>query len=180
MLFYQVQVTSQQKITSLTFYTDAMDSTYAKVKPTPAYTEYLENHIDEYAMQNNGYYLRPIIKAVEEQQFSLLACCKYEINKGHDLAKYIKELFSEVFDMQLVYEQVVEETYQQRLAEPLSKQSFEAPVGERIDVFAHSPMYCLHCKYTTKLCNDKEIDALFAISGGCSGLHCTNQAAHAP
>ena len=27
-------------------------------------------------------------------------------------------------------------------------------------------MYCLHCKYTTKLCNDKEIDALFAISGG--------------
>ena len=86
----------------------------------------------------------------------------------------------EVFDMQLVYEQVVEETYQQRLAELLSKQSFEAPVGERIDVFAHSPMYCLHCKYTTKLCNDKEIDALFAISGGCSGLHSTNQAAHAP
>ena len=72
----------------------------------------------------------------------------------------------EVFDMQLVYEQVVEETYQQRLAELLSKQSFESPVGERIDVFAHSPMYCLHCKYTTKLCNDKEIDALFAISGG--------------
>ena len=27
-------------------------------------------------------------------------------------------------------------------------------------------MYCLHCKYTTKLRNDKEIDALFAISGG--------------
>ena len=27
-------------------------------------------------------------------------------------------------------------------------------------------MYCLHCKYTTKLCNDKEIDTLFAISGG--------------
>ena len=27
-------------------------------------------------------------------------------------------------------------------------------------------MYCLHCKYTTKLRNDKEIDALFAILGG--------------
>ena len=27
-------------------------------------------------------------------------------------------------------------------------------------------MYCLHCKYTTKLRNDKEIDTLFAISGG--------------
>ena len=89
MLFYQVQVTSKQKISSLPFYTDAMDSTYAKVKPAQAYTEYFENHIDEYAMQNNGYYLRPIIKAVEEQQFSLLACCKYEINKGHDLAKSV-------------------------------------------------------------------------------------------
>ena len=112
MLFYQVQVTSKQKITSLPFYTDAMDSTYAKVKPTPAYTEYLENHIDEYAMQNNGYYLRPIIKAVEEQQFSLLACCKYEINKGHDLAKYIKELFTEVFDMELSIDSIKELTIQ--------------------------------------------------------------------
>ena len=101
MLFYQVQVTSQQKITSLPFYTEAMDSTYAKVKPVNAYTEYVERQIDEYAMQNNGYYLRPIIKAVEEQQFSLLACCKYDIKKGHDLANYIMQLFSEVFGMQL-------------------------------------------------------------------------------
>ena len=110
MLFYQVQVTSQQKITSLPFYTDAMDSTYAKVKPAQAYTEYLENHIDEYAMQNNGYYLRPIIKAVEEQQFSLLACCKYDIKKGHDLTDYIKQLFSEVFGIKLSIDSIRELT----------------------------------------------------------------------
>ena len=41
-------------------------------------------------------------------------------------------------------------------------------------------MYCLHCKYTTKLRNDKEINALFALYKGCSGLHCTNQARSAP
>ena len=27
-------------------------------------------------------------------------------------------------------------------------------------------MYCLHCKYTTKLRNDKEINALFALYKG--------------
>ena len=110
MLFYQVQVTSQQKITSLPFFTDAMDSTYAKVKPVDAYTEYLERHIDEYAMQNNGYYLRPLIKAVDEQQFSLLACCKYDIKKGHDLTDYIKQLFSEVFGIKLSIDSIRELT----------------------------------------------------------------------
>ena len=39
-------------------------------------------------------------------------------------------------------------------------------------------MYCLHCKYTTKLRNDKEINALFASykGGGGSSLCCTNKA----
>lgn len=68
----------------------------------------------------------------------------------------------EVLNVQLADEQIVEETYQQRFTELLSEEPLEAPVGERIDVFAHSRMYCLHCKYTTKLRNDKEINALFA------------------
>ena len=49
-------------------------------------------------------------------------------------------------------------------------------------------MYCLHCKYTTKLRNDKEINAFFASAQQgvlLSQLHqqskkCTNQAATAP
>ena len=112
MLFYEVQVTSEQKITSLPFYNEVMDSTYARVKPVDAYTEYMERHLEDYAMENNGYYLKPVIKVIEEQQFSLLACCKYEINKGHDLAKYIKKAFVMLFGMELWIDRVEELTIQ--------------------------------------------------------------------
>ena len=47
-------------------------------------------------------------------------------------------------------------------------------------------MYCLHCKYTTKLRNDKEINAFFASYKGvqlsplgfaaCQSKNCTNKA----
>ena len=41
-------------------------------------------------------------------------------------------------------------------------------------------MYCLHCKYTTKLRNDKEINALFALYNGVQQSPLHQQSKRAP
>ena len=93
MLFYQVQVTSQQIITSLPFYTQDLTDFYSKEHPVKALNDYMEDPLDNYANKYNGYHLKPIIHSIEDQKFTLLAYCKYEINRGHDLADYIKKAF---------------------------------------------------------------------------------------
>ena len=65
MLFYQVQVTSQQIITSLPFYTQDLTDFYSKEHPVKALNDYMEDPLDNYANKYNGYHLKPIIHSIE-------------------------------------------------------------------------------------------------------------------
>ena len=110
MLFYQVQVTSQQIITSLPFYTQDLTDFYSKEHPVKVLNDYMEDPLDNYANKYNGYHLKPIIHSIEDQKFTLLAYCKYEINRGHDLADYIKKAFRKIFEMELAIDSLEELT----------------------------------------------------------------------
>lgn len=99
MLYYEITLTSRQKLTSIPKYHAIIEDAPKGVSPERALCEHMEMALEENANLHDGYFLKPTIRNIKKNKIILLACCKYDPKRGHDLENYIQAVFKKLYNL---------------------------------------------------------------------------------
>lgn len=99
MLFYEIKITSRQKLTSLPQYPNAMKILVPGEQVEIVIAHQMNKQLDEHSKVHQGQFLRIEIPDINKPELLVFACYKYKMNNSNELKAYIVSAFCKLFNM---------------------------------------------------------------------------------